>query len=81
MWWEDVRDGALHVLYGKTDNARRTIPLTQRVAAQFDMCQADAATEWVCPAPATATSPPRADSFLRSPIASKPQSRRRGWDV
>ncbi len=27
--WEHVRDGAVHVPFGKTDNARRTIPLTQ----------------------------------------------------
>ena len=28
--WEHVRDGALHVPFGKTKNARRTIPLTPR---------------------------------------------------
>ena len=28
--WENVRDGALHVPFGKTENARRTIPLTPR---------------------------------------------------
>jgi integrase len=54
MRWEDVRGGALHILYGKTENARRTIPITQRVAAQFDMRWTDAASEWVFPAP-TAT--------------------------
>ncbi len=54
MRWEDVRDGALHILYGKTENARRTIPMTQRVAAQLDMRQTDAESEWVFPAP-TAT--------------------------
>jgi integrase len=54
MRWEDVRDGALHILYGKTENARRTIPMTQRVAAQLDMRQTDATPEWVFPAP-TAT--------------------------
>jgi integrase len=54
MRWEDVRDGALHILYGKTENARRTIPITQRMAAQLDMRQTDAASEWVFPAP-TAT--------------------------
>lgn len=37
MRWEDVRDGALHILYGKTENARRTIPMTQRIAARLDM--------------------------------------------
>jgi integrase len=29
--WEHVRDGAVHVPFGKTENARRTIPLTQRL--------------------------------------------------
>ncbi len=38
----------------RTENARRTIPMTQRVAAQLDMLQTDAASEWVFPAP-TAT--------------------------
>ena len=30
LQWEQVRDGALHVVYGKTANARRSIPLTAR---------------------------------------------------
>ena len=51
MRWEDVRDGSLHILFGKTENARRTIPMTQRVAAQLDMRQTDATSEWVFPAP------------------------------
>ncbi len=54
MRWEDVRDGALHILYGKTENARRTIPMTQRVAAQLVMRRTDETSEWVFPAP-TAT--------------------------
>ena len=37
MRWEDLRDGALHILFGKTENARRTIAITQGVAAQLDM--------------------------------------------
>ncbi len=53
MRWGDVRDGALHILFGKTENARRTIPMTQRVAAQLDMRQTDATSEWVFPAPTT----------------------------
>ncbi len=43
-------NGALHILYGKTENARRTIPTMQRVAAQFDMRQTDAESEWMFPA-------------------------------
>jgi len=54
MRWEDDRDGALHILCGKTENARRTIPMTQRVAAQLDMRRTEARSEWVFPAP-TAT--------------------------
>jgi integrase len=49
--WEHVRDGAVHVPFGKTDNARRTIPLTQRTAAILDMRRTVVESEWVFPAP------------------------------
>ena len=49
--WEHVRDGAVHVPFGKTKNARRTIPLTQRAAALIEMRRAAArSSEWVFPA-------------------------------
>jgi len=49
--WEHVRDGAVHVPFGKTENARRTIPLSQRTAALIDMRLAAArSAEWVFPA-------------------------------
>jgi integrase len=32
LMFQEVRDGAVHVLYGKTRNARRTIPLNERAA-------------------------------------------------
>jgi len=48
--WEHVRDGAAHVPFGKTENARRTIPLTERTAAVLDMRRAAAKTPWVFPA-------------------------------
>ncbi len=49
--WEHVRDGAVHVPFGKTENARRTIPLTQRAAALIEMRRATArSSEWVFPA-------------------------------
>jgi len=35
--WRNVRDGALHVPFGKTENARRSVPLTPRAAALLDM--------------------------------------------
>ena len=54
MRCEDVRDGALHFLFGKTEHARRKIPMTRCVAAQLDMRRTDAASGWVFPAP-TAT--------------------------
>ncbi len=34
--WEQVRDGALHVLHGKTDSARRSIPLSDRAAEAIE---------------------------------------------
>jgi integrase len=48
--WEHVRDEAVHVPFGKTENARRTIPLTPRTAAFLEMRRAVAKTEWVFPA-------------------------------
>ncbi len=35
--WEHVRDGALHMPFGKTANARRTIPFTPRAAVLLEM--------------------------------------------
>ncbi len=49
--WEQIRDDALNVTFGKTKNARRTIPLTPRAAAFLEMRRAVAKTEWVFPAP------------------------------
>jgi integrase len=46
-----VRDGALHVPFGKTENARRRIRLTPRLLALMDMRRAVASGEWVFPAP------------------------------
>jgi integrase len=50
LQWEDVRDGAIHVPFGKTENARRTIPLTQRAAALIEMRCGAATTRWLFPA-------------------------------
>jgi integrase len=49
--WADVRDGAVHIPFGKTDNARRAIPLPQRAEALLEMRRADGNGEWVFPAP------------------------------
>ena len=51
LQWEHVRDGAVHIPFGKTENARRTIPLTPRSAALLEMRRATAAGVWVFPAP------------------------------
>ena len=50
LQWENVRDDAVHIHFGKTKNARRTIPLTQRTAAHIEMRRAWAKGEWVFPA-------------------------------
>jgi integrase len=49
--WESVRDGSIEIQYGKTDNARRRIPMSKRVAAVLEMRITDARSEWVFPAP------------------------------
>lgn len=45
--WEHVLDGALHIPFGKTGNARRTIPLPARVSSVFEMRKSSASSEWV----------------------------------
>ncbi len=49
--WEQIRDGAMHIPFGKTANARRSIPLTNRVAALLDVRRATSTSRWVFPAP------------------------------
>jgi integrase len=49
--WEHVRDNALHIPFGKTANARRSIPLPNRVTSILNMRKSAAASEWVFPAP------------------------------
>ncbi len=47
---ENVRDGKIEIHYGKTDNARRRIPMTPRVGAILEMRLSKAAgSEWVFP--------------------------------
>ena len=49
---ESVRDGKIEIQYGKTDNARRRIPMTPSVQAILDMrLSKTAGGEWVFPAP------------------------------
>lgn len=49
---ENVRDGKIEIPCGKTDNARRRIPMTPRVQAILDMRLSRACgSQWVFPAP------------------------------
>ena len=48
--WESVLDGYIEIQYGKTDNARRRIPVSPRVAAVLEMRRARSVSEWVFPA-------------------------------
>jgi integrase len=48
--WTNIRDGALHIFHGKTENARRVIPMTPRVLAMIEMRRTAVNGEWVFPA-------------------------------
>jgi integrase len=49
---ENVRDGLIEIHYGKTDNARRRIPMTPRVKAVLEMrLSKTSGGEWVFSAP------------------------------
>lgn len=48
--WEYVRDGCLHIPFGKTESARRTIPLPPRSSAILEMRRSGLAGVWVFPA-------------------------------
>jgi len=48
---EHVRASALHIPYGKTANARRSIPLSKRAEAVLEMRRPAAASDWVFAAP------------------------------
>ena len=51
LQWDQFREGSLHVARGKTDNARRTIPLSDRGAAILEMRRPAAGGNWMFPAP------------------------------
>ena len=51
LQWASVRDGQIEIQYGKTDNARRHIPVSQRVAAVLEMRKTGNDGPWVFPAP------------------------------
>jgi integrase len=49
--WSSVRNGQIEIRYGKTDNAKRHIPTTQRVATVLEMRKTGNDSPWVFPAP------------------------------
>ena len=48
--WENVWDESIHVPFGKTVSARRTIPLTPRAVAQLEIRRVTSESDWVSPA-------------------------------
>ena len=48
--WQNVRDGALHIPFGKTNKARRSVPLTPRATTLLEMRRKVHQTDWVFPA-------------------------------
>jgi integrase len=50
LQWGNIRQGVVEVHYGKTENARRRIPMSQRVAAVLEMRKDPADSRWVFPA-------------------------------
>lgn len=50
-WQESYREGRLVIHWGKSKAARRSIPVTQRVAALLSMQQSVSGDGWIFPAP------------------------------
>jgi integrase len=51
LQWSCIRDGQIEIQYGKTDNARRHIPVFQRVAALLETRRTSNVGPWVFGAP------------------------------
>jgi len=49
--WENYQNGVIEITYGKTDNARRRIPLSQRAQSILEMRRAHVVGPWIFPAP------------------------------
>jgi integrase len=47
--WDEIRDGSIHVPYGKTKSARRIVPLSERALACIEERRGNG-SEWVFPA-------------------------------
>lgn len=49
--WENVRDDCVEIHWGKSNAARRRVPMSGRVAALLNMQRSQTEGEWVFPAP------------------------------
>jgi integrase len=49
--WGNVQGDVIEITHGKTANARRRVPLSQRAAAILELRRQEFAGEWVFPAP------------------------------
>jgi integrase len=49
--WENCQNDTIEITYGKTDNARRRIPLSQRVQSILAMRRGHVEGPWIFPAP------------------------------
>jgi integrase len=49
--WENYQNGVIEITHGKTDNARRRIPLSQRVQSILEMRRGHIEGPWIFPAP------------------------------
>ena len=49
--WENRQNDVIEITYGKTDNARRRIPLSQRAQSILEMRRAHVEEAWIFPAP------------------------------
>jgi integrase len=49
--WENYQNGVIEITHGKTDNARRRIPLSQRAQSVLEMRRGTAEGPWIFPAP------------------------------
>jgi len=49
--WANIRDGIVEIHFGKTNNARRRIPVTPRVLAMLETRRGTSESEWVFTAP------------------------------
>jgi integrase len=49
--WENYQNGVIEITHGKTDNARRRIPLSQRAQSVLEMRRGAVEGPWIFPAP------------------------------